>query len=471
MRRSAVRLEPLELACLAVAAVGVALRFTRLNEPVVLMEFTALPRLDGVGALLRGLYSPATDVGDPPLFQLVLYGWLEAFGGGAAGLHLLSAALGAAGVAAAGWAAGVIGGRRAGLLTTALVSLHPMAVAYSQEARSYAALLALSGLSLGLLARALREGGPARWRRWSLAAAAAALTHNYGLFLWAAQAAYAAVALRRSRLALGGFARALALGGLVYAPWIPGLLAQSRAPAIPVDRVPSIDAAVALSGLRLRVEEMSAGVPAPWVVPLLVVELLLASWAALTLGRASRSAFALLAACGPGALLAPWALSFFKPIFSPYRHAVVALPAVCAFAALCLDRIQDKRGRALFAALALALLAAPLADYLSRPKLPAVLSEIASAARTAQESGLLLVTPCALLTNTLERLEPGLAAAARELPPEPPPRVALLRLSRNGELRAPSERDAKTLRERYRLAERREFEGDRARLEAYERLR
>jgi mannosyltransferase len=81
------------------------------------------------------------------------------------------------------------------LAAAGLVALSPMQVDFSQEARlGYAMGAALSVVSCWLLLRALHAREP-RWRHYfyyALAATALAYTHNFGLFVVAGQALYAA---------------------------------------------------------------------------------------------------------------------------------------------------------------------------------------------------------------------------------------------------------------------------------------
>lgn len=71
----------------------------------------------------------------------------------------MSAALGTATIAFAYLAGRELGAKRAGLLAALAVALDPYLIWYSQEARSYALLIAAGAAALYFFARALRDPG------------------------------------------------------------------------------------------------------------------------------------------------------------------------------------------------------------------------------------------------------------------------------------------------------------------------
>jgi uncharacterized membrane protein len=117
--------------------------------------------------------------------------------------------------------------RRASLCAAALVTLCPFMVWYSQEAREYGLLAALSAASLIFFARVWRSPSARRdliW--WTVFSGLALLTQYFALFLIAAQAA---LLLYRRRDA--GMIAALVVLAFVEGALIPHLVAHQSHPA------------------------------------------------------------------------------------------------------------------------------------------------------------------------------------------------------------------------------------------------
>jgi uncharacterized membrane protein len=167
----------------ALTAAGAALRFSTLDlqsfwhdEAVTVGRildpslFTTLDHVPG---------SEAT----PPLYYALAWGWTKVFGAGEVGIRSLSAVVGTATIPVAWWAGRELVSRAAGVAAAALVAFSPYMVWYSQEARAYALLVLLCGVSLGLFARVLRRGEGRWFAWWALVAALALLTHYFAVFV------------------------------------------------------------------------------------------------------------------------------------------------------------------------------------------------------------------------------------------------------------------------------------------------
>jgi 4-amino-4-deoxy-L-arabinose transferase-like glycosyltransferase len=168
----------------------------------------------------------------PPLYVLMLKGWMTLFGSSEAGLRSLSIAAGVGTVLVTWrWARDALG-RGAALIAAALVVLSPALVVSSREARMYS----LEGLfATGawwllwlLVARGTDWFGARRWvAAIGLVACVAGevWTMSLGIPTAGLQFAFALVALlwirsRASAAAMG----CIAVGGLSLAPWLPNLL-------------------------------------------------------------------------------------------------------------------------------------------------------------------------------------------------------------------------------------------------------
>ncbi len=176
--------------------------------------------------------------GSPPLYYLLLHGWMSVVGISEAATHVLSLLFALATVPTALWAGWSLFGRRAGWMAATLVAISPFVGSYANETRMYT-LVAL----LGLVATATFLHAFVFRHRRHLPAFAVSLTlllytHNWALFLTlGAGIALLGCIVLAPRQARGGilFDGILAFGGaaVMYAPWVPSLayqLAHTGAP-------------------------------------------------------------------------------------------------------------------------------------------------------------------------------------------------------------------------------------------------
>jgi mannosyltransferase len=180
---------------------------------------------------LRQLPALLRQDGSPPLYYLLLHGWMALWGHGEVATHTLSLLFALIAVPAAYWAGAGLSGRRAGAYCAVLAAGLPFLTEYAQETRMYS-LLAL--LSLVVAASSVRVFVDRR-RRYlpvlALALTAALYTHNWALFLglgafltflyclWSAPGDRRPL-MRDGALAFGAVA-------LLYLPWVPTLLYQA----------------------------------------------------------------------------------------------------------------------------------------------------------------------------------------------------------------------------------------------------
>jgi mannosyltransferase len=160
----------------------------------------------------------------PPLWYLLAWADSRVFGIGEVALRVPSALAGVATVAVA-WGIGLeLAGRRTALACAALVTVNPLFVWYSQEARVYALFVLTSALAMLLFLRAEREPTRGRMAAFALAGAVALLTHYFAVFLLIPMAGWLLWApgdpsAARRRAALPAIA-ALALVGVALLPLI-----------------------------------------------------------------------------------------------------------------------------------------------------------------------------------------------------------------------------------------------------------
>jgi mannosyltransferase len=171
------------IALAALIAIGAGLRFATLD-----LQSYWYDEAVTVGLMHRHLGGMLSEIArnesTPPLYYVVAWVWAKVFGTGEAGLRSLSALIGTASIPVFYAAARDLVSRRVGLAVAALTAVNPLLVWYSQEARAYALLALLSGLSLLYFARLARRARDTRTVvLWALFSALALLSHYFAAFL------------------------------------------------------------------------------------------------------------------------------------------------------------------------------------------------------------------------------------------------------------------------------------------------
>ncbi len=154
-----------------------------------------LMRMD-FGAMLDAI---SVSESAPPLYYVLAWAWGSVFGTDEVGLRSLSALFGTATVPVAYLAGARLRGPRVGLVVAALVSVNPMLVWFSQEARVYALFALLSAVSFLAFVAALRHPGRRAMLLWALASALALAAHYFAAFLIIPEAALLFLAGRERR--------------------------------------------------------------------------------------------------------------------------------------------------------------------------------------------------------------------------------------------------------------------------------
>jgi mannosyltransferase len=158
--------------------------------------------------------------GSPPLYYVLLHGWIAAFGQAPTAVRALSTVFALAALPLLWLLAARLTDRTTAWVAVLLLGSSPFAVRYATETRMYSLVL-LEAVLLGLALQAARTR-PTLLRLGAVSAtsAALALTHYWALFLLAVVAAVL-LQQRHHRLLL-----AEAAGGVLVLPWLPTLLFQ-----------------------------------------------------------------------------------------------------------------------------------------------------------------------------------------------------------------------------------------------------
>ena len=183
----------------------------------------------------RPWYTIWTGLGEvthPPVFFLLLRGWLSVFGESELNLRLLPLLFSVAAVGLMYMVARRLHGPRVALLAAALMAVSGQQIYFAQEIRSYSLIVALS-LAMCVLMLAIEQRG-ASWLRVagiSVMALLLVMTHYFAVGAVLAIAAYDIIRLKgrdRIRVVVG-----LAAAAVVFcAVWGPQFIAQRAAFAI-----------------------------------------------------------------------------------------------------------------------------------------------------------------------------------------------------------------------------------------------
>ena len=222
-------------------AVGVVLRFVTTSplwlDEALSVNIARLPLADIPDALRRD--------GHPPLYYVLLHGWIGAFGEGDVAVRAFSGLWGLA-LLPLLWVAGKrLGGPRVAWCTLAVAALSPYALRYATETRMYAMVMVLVLAGWLLLDDVVHRGhGRSIPRLVGLALLTGTLlwTHYWGMWLLAVVGVSLLVRLVRARrrAAVDGADEqatedvaatvraigALVVGGVLFLPWLPALLYQ-----------------------------------------------------------------------------------------------------------------------------------------------------------------------------------------------------------------------------------------------------
>ncbi|MEE6261630.1 glycosyltransferase family 39 protein [Plantactinospora sonchi] len=164
--------------------------------------------------------------GAPPLYYLILHGWIALVGTGDTAVRALSGLFATAALPLFH----LLGRRRgAGPVTLVLAAANPWLVRYATEARPYALVVLLVLLGVLALAAVHRRPGPVSALALAVVTGLLLLTHYWALFLYAVVGVGVLGWLLHRRCRAAGWSLAgLAAGVVPFLPWLPTFLHQSR---------------------------------------------------------------------------------------------------------------------------------------------------------------------------------------------------------------------------------------------------
>ena len=205
-----------------------------LTVNIARLPLTGGATIDGQHIAEANILEALKHDGHPPLYYVMLHGWMELFGTTNLAVRSLSGLFGVLCLPLAY----VIGRRRGGSLlgwiAVAVVALSPFAVRYSDEARMYSLVMLLVFIGWLLLDGILRlhHTGALRYVAVVVTTAALLYTQYWSLWLCAAVGVVSLwLAIRSPELLTRAAARrvvvCLMAGLVLFLPWLPTMLYQS----------------------------------------------------------------------------------------------------------------------------------------------------------------------------------------------------------------------------------------------------
>src|SRR5437764_8686927 len=183
--------------------------------------------------------------GSPPLYYLLLHVWTSFFGAGDVAVRALSATF-AIGTLPLIWLAGVrLGGRRVAVAALLLLAASPFAIRFATEARMYSLLGFLGVAGYLFLVRFMERRTVGAGAGLAVVTGLLLLTHYWAIYLVAMVSLMLIVRAWRLRdwKALAPLG-AMAAGGLLFLPWLPGFAYQLKHTGTPWANLPTFNAVV-----------------------------------------------------------------------------------------------------------------------------------------------------------------------------------------------------------------------------------
>ncbi|MFA9563622.1 MAG: glycosyltransferase family 39 protein [Acidimicrobiales bacterium] len=164
--------------------------------------------------------------GHPPLYYVLLHGWMSVFGESDAAVRAMPALFSVLTVPLLWWVLRPRGARVA-WVAAGLLAASPFAIRYATEARMYSLVMLLVVAGWWAVERSIERPSIARLAGVAVCTGLLLLTHYWSMFLLAAVGIVLLwAALRRGVTAAWKVIAAMVVGGLAFLPWVPSFLTQ-----------------------------------------------------------------------------------------------------------------------------------------------------------------------------------------------------------------------------------------------------
>jgi mannosyltransferase len=253
------------VAVVLVVAAGVVLRFVTHSalwlDEALTVDRARLPLSQIAGSVKHD--------GAPPLYYYLLHVWMQLFGQSNLAIRSLEGVIGVATLPVAWLAGNRFAGRSVAWTTLVLLASAPFAVYYATEARMYGLIILLTGCGFLALHRALASPRPGNLIAVAVVTAGLLYTQYWSLYLVAVVGLWLVFSAWRSRRRdrpAGLWKRpltalaAVAGGCILFVPWLPIFIYQSRYTGTPWAAPPNFAAVInAVTGFTANQGSLSSG--------------------------------------------------------------------------------------------------------------------------------------------------------------------------------------------------------------------
>jgi mannosyltransferase len=180
----------------------------------------------GILQIIQELYGNV----HPPFYFFILHSWMNLFGDSEFSIRFLSAIFGSLALFMIYRVGSLIFDKHVGLISSLILALSTFHIQYSQEVRGYSLMVLLTLLSMYFLMRLLRGSNNKLMACYVISSALLLYTHNFGLFIIAAQNIYVlgsfALSKNKPGLNLHRWILLQAIVSVLYLPWLFILIHQ-----------------------------------------------------------------------------------------------------------------------------------------------------------------------------------------------------------------------------------------------------
>jgi mannosyltransferase len=269
---------------------------------------------------LRDIPGALGQDGNPPLYYLLLHGWMKIFGTTEAATRALSLLFALLAIPASFWAGTRLFSRRAGVIAAAGAAGAPFLTYYAQETRMYSLVVLLSILASASFALAFVRSERKHVVYLGVWLALLLYTHTWGIFLVVAMSAVWLHLRRRGEVDTRDGVRLLIVLAVAYLPWLPVILFQAQHTAAPWAERPSPLVLLIIPG----------GLFGHIATPLLAIAVYFAVRRRPPVDRAVR----MLLGIAIGTALLAWLSSQIEPAWATRYSAVLMGPLLLALASV-----------------------------------------------------------------------------------------------------------------------------------------
>ena len=274
----------------------------------------------------------------PPLYWIVLHGWMAIAGHSEFSARFLSALASILSVALIFALGRRLFGSSVGLAAAVFVVVNPFQIWYAQTARMYALSTALAMATTLVLWTAQRRDRWQSWAVYSLLTTFHLYLHYYAAFVALAQGIWVLVALRRQWRRLLGFVAAATGAALLYVPWLVRALPSIEAFQGHAESPPLISMLLH----SLRAFSLGETIRPKTAIPFLAAFCLLFVFGLWYAARDRRRAAGLLALWLFLPLAGTWIASLRRPVFT-VKYLIAASPPFYLFLGLGVVWMARKR--------------------------------------------------------------------------------------------------------------------------------